>query len=146
VIGKFEGVFKRGLALFGPTWEQIKTYTNGQCYFDNSQFFAIEIRNGEVVGDNGIPVIKAETGLVGSPKRAEGVLEVEMLFEPRLVIGQAVKLESKINPIFDGIYVVSGLEHRGTISPVTAGQCITKASLWVGKKKFGDPVGYADAS
>jgi hypothetical protein len=60
------------------------------------------------------------------------MLDFEMLFEPRLTIGQTVQLKSDTNRIFNGIYKVMGFEHSGTISDAVAGPCKTSVSLWLG--------------
>jgi hypothetical protein len=137
VVGGFEGKSGRGTAFFGPTWKVLGTYTDGKCFMDSRRFFALEKNEAR---DCEIPVIGPETGLLGTPRRAEASLEVEMIFEPRLVVGQAVKLQSTTAPEFNRTYIVIGIEHRGTISEATAGApCVTKASLYFGTAKLKKP-------
>ena len=127
IIGDFPTTNKRGEVLVGSAWNLIQQKTNGQAVIDNGQVKALnfwECIRGE------IPVISAETGLLGSPKRTTSTLEFETIFEPCLTVGQIVEVQSVTNKQFNRSWKVIGFEHRGTISPSTAGECITSVRLW----------------
>ena len=52
-----------------------------------------------------------------------------MIFEPRLQIGQFVRIKSQTETFYNGVYKVVGIEHSGIISDAQSGQCKTKVSL-----------------
>lgn len=87
-----------------------------------------------VLGDNEvIPgdliVITDKSGLLGTPKRSQTWLELEMLFEPQLQIGQAVELLSDLIPQYNGVYKVTALRHDGVISERSSGRLITYVTM-----------------
>lgn len=130
IVGDFPQRSLRGEVLFGNTWDLIQQKSAGVAAIDNGQV--------KVLGDNEtiegeIAVIESSTGLLGSPQRSDAQLEVTILFEPRLTVGQVVELRSTTNPLFNGRYKVMGFSHRGTISGAVAGQArVTTVSLWLG--------------
>lgn len=132
-IGDFPGQCLRGRSLNGHTQDLLKAETNNHFFIHHQKVFCLN--NNEVI-EGSIFLISSQTGLLGTPRRQETLLLVDILFEPRLVIGQAVRLESIVNPIYNGDYKVMGIEHRGTISAAQGGDCITTVSLWVGTEKF----------
>lgn len=127
IVGSFPTTNKRGEVLFGNIWDLILQKSNGLAVIDNGQVKAL---NFQEVIQGEIPIITSETGLLGSPKRTTSTLEFEMIFEPRLTLGQVVELQSKTNPRFNRKWKIIGFEHRGTISPSVAGDCITSVRLW----------------
>lgn len=129
IVGAFNTINKRGEVLFGNTWELISQKTGGLANIDNGQVKALQ--NNEVITGE-IVEINSDSGLLGSPKRSDALLEFDMLFEPRLTIGQVVDLKSSTNRIFNGRYKVMGVIHRGTISDAVAGNATTTVSLWLG--------------
>lgn len=74
-------------------------------------------------------VITSESGLLGTPRRMDSVLEVEMMFEPRITTAQAIKLLVDSLPELNGTYKVVGLSHNGIISPTIAGTLTTRVYL-----------------
>lgn len=129
IIGTFNTINSRGEVLFGPTWDLINQKSNGLATIDNGQVKALQ--NNEVI-EGEIPLIDSSTGLLGSPRRSDALLEFDLLFEPRLTVGQVLDLKSTTNPIFNGRYKVMGFSHRGIISPAVAGDAVTSVSLWLG--------------
>ena len=81
-------------------------------------------------------MINAASGLLGSPQRSTTKLEVEILLETRLTLGQIIQLESEDDTTFNGTYKVMGFIHRGTISPAVAGPCSTTVSLFFGSSEL----------
>lgn len=133
IVGQFPTINKRGEVLFGNLWELIQKKSNGLATIDNGQVKALnydEVIRGE------IPLIASETGLLGSPKRTASTLEFDMVFEPRLTLLQIIDLVSSTNPKFNRPWKVIGFEHRGTISPSVAGDCLTTVNLWYGPNEF----------
>lgn len=58
-------------------------------------------------------------------------LEVKMLFEPTLIIGQLLEINSEIQPIFNGQFKVLGFTHDCLISPTQSGTRTTTVNLWI---------------
>lgn len=72
-----------------------------------------------------------ETGLLGTPKRRDICLEIETLFEPRLMENEAIEIKSLTAPYFNGKYKIIGFNHLGTISGSVGGRCTTTALLQI---------------
>lgn len=128
-VSEFPEVYPRGKSFMGYTMDLIRKETGGNCFVDGEVLHCLKA-NDCISG--GIPLITSETGLLGSPRRYQHLVVCEMLFEPRLVIGQMVQLESGVNRDFNRRYKVVGVEHYGIISGSVGGKCKTKVSLWLG--------------
>ena len=126
IVGSFPATNKRGEVFFGNIWQLILQKTNGQACIDNGQVKAL---NPYEVIRGGVPLISSESGLLGSPKRSEQTLDFEMIFEPGLVLNQKVRLESSTVKRYNREWKVIGFDHRGTISPSVAGDCLTSVRL-----------------
>lgn len=99
---------------------------NVPCILQNN-----EVRTGKV------PLITSSSGLLGTPFREETKVIVRMLFEPRMILGQAVEIKSTITPEYNGIYKLVGMKHEGTISPSQMGDCVTTLELFIGTQALG---------
>lgn len=133
IIGSFPTKNKRGEVLFGNAWTLLQQKANGLAFIDNGQVKAL---NYYEVFIGQIPVLSADSGLLGSPKRTQTSLEFDMLFEPRLSVGQIVEVKSSSNTQFNRPWKVLGFEHRGTVSPVVSGDCLTSVRLWLTDKQL----------
>jgi hypothetical protein len=121
----------RALSLFGNAWDIIRRLTgNNTTFIDNEKVNAVT-QGTYITPPDGIPLITSDTGLLGTPRKMGGLLEVDMIFEPRIVINQLVALESE-ETYYNGQYAVMGFTHRGTISGAVCGDAITTLSLWSG--------------
>lgn len=78
-----------------------------------------------------LPLLTDSSGLLGSPKRSGFFTEIEMLFEPKLNVGQAVQLKSALLPEFNQEYKIANISHSGTISAVTSGSLTTTLTLFL---------------
>lgn len=110
-----------------------REYGQYDIYIDKGELNVLD-KNEVVPGD--ILVINSESGLLGSPRRAEQYLEFDMIFEPRLKLAQAIELESSSIVWFNQLYKVYGTEHKGIISPVEGGKVNTKVTLFLGDDLF----------
>lgn len=119
----------RGQVFMGNTWQAILKISDGYAIIDNGQLKVLGPL--EAIKGN-IDVITSASGLLGTPKRTNQMIEVEMIFEPRFTLGQIIVLDSQANEIFNNEYKIVGIVHRGMISPSVAGECQTTASLWLG--------------
>ena len=129
IIGTFKQVNARGEALSGNTWKLISDKSGNCAVIDNGQ---VKILNDREAITGEIPELSSASGLLGSPVRTDTMIQVSLIFEPRLTLGQKVHLSSTTNPIFDNDYKVMGIEHSGTISPAVDGERRTTAWLYFG--------------
>lgn len=126
--------FKRPIVLDGNTFKLIRKYTNNNVFIDLEE---INIMKPTDVITGYVPLINDQSGLLGTPQRRNTSLSIDMMFEPRIVIGQIIEVQSSIAPQFDGQYKVIGLNHKGIISDSLAGTCTTNIELFVGAQLFG---------
>lgn len=133
-IGDFPGKSYRGTSQIGSSWALIPGIAgdDAQAFVDNEQANILNL-NEALTGD--IQVIDASTGLLGTPKRNDALIEVKMLFEPRLIVGQILELRSR-ETVYNGQYKVIGFAHTGTISGAVGGECITTVQLYIGTEKL----------
>ena len=117
----------RNRTFIGQTLDLLgREYGGYDIVIDKGELSIVD--KGEVLpGD--ILVITAESGLLGSPRRSNIFVEVDMLFEPGLKIDQAVELLSDSMPQYNNLYKVIRLQHKGMISPVNCGKLITTVTL-----------------
>lgn len=112
------------VVLNGNTYELIKRYANTRL---NTVYIDLEVINiygqNEVVVNEQLEVISADTGLINTPSRCQSSLSVTTLLESRMVMSQIINLESKIQPQYNGIYKVIGITHRGRISGSVESNC-----------------------
>lgn len=141
-IGAIEGTPQRPLVVDGNTWEQIKKYTTqtgtgANCFIDLEKVNVLS--QNEVIGAE-VPVIDADTGLLETPRRDQNFLVLTTLFEPRIFVGQLIKLISTIQkPVYNGDYQVVGVSHQGVISEAVSGECRSTFSLILNNAFFGAP-------
>lgn len=136
-IGNFDAERNsRGVTLMGNSWDTIQNLAGGlgQAFIDNEKVNVLD-KNDYIDPPGGITKITSDTGLLETPRRSEAQLEVKMIFEPRLVIGQKVDLES-LETVYNNEYAVIGIQHRGVISGATSGDMDTVLSLWEGTSKL----------
>ncbi|MBQ2175351.1 MAG: DUF882 domain-containing protein [Alphaproteobacteria bacterium] len=126
-VGNFEGEFKTPTVFDGNSFNAINELTGGHTYIDNGVLNSLN--DNEVLSNYGAYLIQSDTGLLGTPKRYEAVLEIEMLFEPDIRLGQMVEIVSETQSRFSGQYKVVGLNHNCTISGATGGTRTTKLQL-----------------
>ena len=125
-IGNFNVALPRANSISGSTLDYFSTFSEDNFFIDLEKMNCLLDNEGF---EGNIKVIDADCGLLGSPLREEAFLTFEMIFEPRLQIGQFVELKSKTELIYNGTYKVVGIEHSGVISDAQSGQCKTKVSL-----------------
>lgn len=126
--GALEGTFKTQTTFDGNAFSEINTLTGGHSFVDNGVLNTI--MSNEVI-DVPVPVIGDDTGLLQTPVKKGSQLEVKMLFEPTLILGQLLEINSRVATQFNGQFKVIGFTHSGTISPTQGGQRITTATLWI---------------
>ena len=125
--GDLNGTFKTPTTFDGNTFWAINELTGGHTFIDNKVINTLN--DNEVLKGYKALLISAETGLLDTPKRYDAILEVRMLFEPTIRIGQLVELQSATWNGFDGQYKVLGYTHNCVISGAVGGTRITTIQL-----------------
>ena len=99
------------------------------CFIDNCTVHILG-QNDTLIAPTALPVLSSATGLLGVPKRQFYTVECSMIFEPRIVIGQLLKLKSVLAPwVNNEVYKVTAFTHAGTISAVESGKMTTNLTL-----------------
>lgn len=124
----------RGLSLIGKSIEKLNDYTGGNYFEDSGKYYIIDKERDVIKGD--INYLDIDGGLLGSPIRSETALKIEMVFEPRIKVGQRIVIDSETSPQFNGTYKIMGLAHDGKISGAISGKLTTKLDLFIGAKSF----------
>ena len=126
--------FSRPVVINGNTVANIQKYSNGTAFIDNEEIKVLELNEAT---EGNVPLINDESGLLGVPKRENGLLTVDMIFEPRIIVGQVIEIQSRVAPMFNGQYKVYGIKHEGTISDSVAGYVNTELQMLVGSQLYG---------
>ncbi len=126
---QFDVVYPRSRSFSKNAWDALKDETDGNCFISQGKVYCMV--PGDILPTQAF-LINAQTGLLGSPKRASASVVAEMLFEPRLQMGQQAKLESVDNDFLNNTYTIYGLEHSGVISDAVNGKCHTRVSMYIG--------------
>lgn len=123
---ELDGVFERPVVLEGNVYELIKQYSNSKL---NQVYIDLGVINvlgqNEVIVNSNLTLIDASTGMINTPRRDQSFLTVTTLLEPRVVMGQIVEVNSKIQPQYNGVYKVLGVTHRGIISSTQNGDFLS---------------------
>lgn len=129
-IGNWDGKISRGNTYSGKTTDILAELTGKGFFVDNMKANAL-LPTECLVSD--IPLINAQTGLLGTPVREQTYVQVEMLFEPSLKVGQLIQLESQeLSGNFNGRYKVISIVHRGVISAAVCGSATSSIGLLPG--------------
>jgi hypothetical protein len=130
-IGKsYQGSIQLGNSYSGNTVDMLREVGGKEFFIDDGKVHMLS--ETEVIATPSIPIINAATGLLNTPLQENRYINVEMLFEPRIRVAQLVNLQSSTAGVFDGLYKVLTIEHRGTISESVSGEATTKLGLLPG--------------
>lgn len=136
-VSQFDGELLRAASLDGNCFELMKKYApmpDAYVFVDLNKVNVLkpgDIIEGEVIQ------LDAATGLLNSPQRADAWLTLETLFEPRVIIGQLVNVQSSFFKKYNGTYKVCAITHQGTISEAVSGDCRTTFGLLLNNQLFG---------
>lgn len=131
-VGAYTGVLSRGNTYSGNTGQLLTELTGGGFFIDSGKANALQT-NEYSVAPSGLLTINASSGILNTPILEQTIVRFDMLFEPSLNCGSAVKLESITEENFTGIYKITGVKHRGVISGAIAGKCITSGEFFYNK-------------
>lgn len=127
-FGKLDGKILSDTTFDGNTIDAINEITGGKCYVDNSNVNVL--MNNEVL-DVPVPVITDSNCLLSTPMRRDANLEVKMIFQPDLIVGQLLEIQSSVAPDFNGQYKVLGFTHDLFFSGAVCGERVTTVQLWL---------------
>jgi len=112
------------------TWHLLQVETDRLSYIDNGKIYCLP---NNYVFEGDVNLISSDTGLLGSPRRYQSNLIAEMVFEPSMIPGQQVYLDTELSLNFNssknGTYKVTGVQHAGVISSSVNGKCKTAVTL-----------------
>lgn len=127
-IGNFDSVLTRANTYSGNPAEILTEITGGAFFIDNGKAYAL--KNNEYNATVPAILVDESTGLLNTPVQEETMGRFEMLFEPTLNVGSLVLLATETFPLLDGTYTITGVKHRGIISPVVSGDLITTGEFF----------------
>lgn len=125
--GELVGTFQTPTVFEGNSFVAINKLTGGHTFIDNGRLNTLN--DNETLTDYGAYLIASDTGLLETPKRREAILEVNMIFEPTLRLGQMVEIKSETQSRFNGQYKINGITHKCTISGAEGGTRTTSIQL-----------------
>lgn len=122
----------RGATYNGKPWDilvEMAAYANAQVFIDLGVLYMVPY--GTPVPDltGGFSEINTSMGLLNTPIKQKFVVSFDMIFEPRLLIGQAFTLVSEETEN-NGSYTVQALKHFGVISDGVPGDLTTTVTSW----------------
>ena len=125
--GVLAGELKVPTVFNGNTFLLLNKLTGRHTFVDNGVINTLG--DNETLSDYECYYIAGETGLLETPKRYDNVLEITMLFEPTIRLGQMVEIKSSTQARFDGQYKVLGINHNCVISGSMDGTRTTTLQL-----------------
>ena len=125
--GQFDKTFNSPTVFEGNAFWTINELTGGHTFIDNGVINSLN--DNETLKGYQTYLISSETGLLGTPKRYDAILEINMLFEPTIKVGQLVEIKSETWAGFNGQYKVIGYTHNCTISGAVGGTRTTTLQL-----------------
>lgn len=131
-VGRIGGLFDaqptllRGNTYSGSAMSILRKITNDNIFIDNGKAYILA--PNECLPSQGYDTIDASTGLLGSPSYDGVFVNVNVVFEPRIVMGQYITLDSK-ETWLNGKFKVVAYSHSGRISGSSGGECVTQISL-----------------
>lgn len=130
VIGNIPGSSKRSVSISGPVMDNIKDVSRGaNVFIDNGK---VNVLTDSDFVPSDINLIDSASGIIGVPQRSAQIVTVELVFEPRILVGQRLAVVSETLNDFSGIYKVVKVAHTGTISNTVGGDAKTKIDLLFG--------------
>lgn len=125
------GNFQIDTVFEGNSFILINELTGGHTFVDDGVLHTLY--ENQTISNYGVYYIAADTGLLGTPVRQDARLQIKMLFEPTIRIGQLVEIKSETfgneDFRFDGQYKVIGITHDCSISNSEGGNRITTLFL-----------------
>ncbi len=122
----------RGRTYIGYAWDILQdmaNYAQADMAIDLGNFYMVP-RGASIPGiASSLNIINSQSGLLNTPLRQKFQCTFDMIFEPRLICGQVISMQS-IETENNGLYTLRGLKHTGTISGAVDSGCVTSCILW----------------
>lgn len=121
--------FDKDKVINAPIQEAIKylmSYVPNARITKNDNIIYItdkQVRSSDII------TINAENGLQSTPRVYGYRMTLSMMFEPRIFVGQTVKVESLIQPNYNDEYSVAGFTHHLTLGDGTRPSATTDLNL-----------------
>lgn len=128
-VGTLEGTYLTETYFEGKPLDVLNEISGGHTYIDSGIVYTL--MPNEAL-DMSVPILKAETGLINTPQRRDAQIIAEGIFNPNVVVGQLMEVQSSTANEFSGTFKVCGFTHSGVISGATAGTRTTKYNFLVG--------------
>lgn len=122
-----QGNIPRGNSYSGNAINLLRELSGNGFYIDNQKAYILA--DNEYLQSAQIAQVSASDGLLNTPVLEQTIMHFDMLFEPKLKIGQLLNLQSQTEPILNGNYKVVSLGHKGTISAAVCGEAVTNVGL-----------------
>lgn len=134
-IGTILGTTTRGFSLNGNAYSLLQEITGNRAFIDNKK---INVLSSDEIVIGAIPIVSSDSGLLGTPRAESTRLTFQIVFEPRLIIGQKIEIQSSTQKkLLDGRqYKIVSLTHRGTFSDSVSGSVVTEVGCFFGLKGF----------
>ncbi len=131
-IQSIDGTVKTGYLALGDGFNILSEF--GPVFVDLNRINSLQLDYviNKTLNAKDIPLISAETGLLGTPMRRNTFIEVNAMFQPKIQLGQLVEIQSVTAPYFNGQFKVMGIQHKGIISDAKAGPLTTTLQLYIG--------------
>ncbi|MDE2019606.1 MAG: hypothetical protein KGJ13_04645 [Patescibacteria group bacterium] len=128
----------RGVSYVGSPWDYLRTmaYAIGSdIYIQFGKLYMLPknktLPSAVLPQFASLSTINGDSGLLNTPTKQKFYVSFDMIFEPRLFVGQSITLNSE-DKENNGTYTLAGVNHRGIISDGASGDLITTPSLWYG--------------
>jgi len=132
-VGDFKTSNSRGVSMAGNAWDIYQRIIgDGKAFIDMQKVYGLQ-ENEYLVKPGQVELVIGSNNIIGTPRRDGAIIEVDIIFEPSVFIGQAVTINS-LETVYNDTYQLRGIHHRGTISEAICGDALTTLSLWVGTK------------
>lgn len=124
-IGDYSSMSTRAQSYVGSTTDLLRELSGGGFFIDNGIAHCLQDGEGIVYGGLLPPLINSGTGLLGTPLREETYVNFDLLFDPYLILGQVIVLQSTTLPNFNTTYKINALTHKAMISSAVCGDAVT---------------------
>lgn len=125
-IGDYPGTIFKSESYYGNIFEHLTTLTGGGFFVADGKAFCLKDNEGY---QGILETITSASGLLNTPLRENKFIHLEMIFEPRALCGQLVRLDSSTGDSTNGVWKIAAVKHHGTISEAVCGDAISNITL-----------------
>jgi len=114
----------------GNVWSNICELTQNKAFIDNGVLYVLS--DTDVLPSQNNTVTLDETVILGEPRLEKAMLYCDIIFEPSIINGMAVYVDTAFSTKLTGWWKVYQVTHKGMISPAVDTGCVTTVTLWKG--------------